>query len=146
MAWKWISTTMCCLRLNQIFTKIVVVTVTRVLGNSSNIENFLLDGYFDFGSIKHKERIKHLSLQLLWGVIHIVGTYKIAKIIPPISSCTQSYAFDLNPLYAYVLSIYSSPLLINFYSDSGHFHFCLSLRLNFTKPISKRFLWFLFIA
>ena len=38
-------------------------------------------------------------------------------------------------------------LLINFYSDLsfchsqylGYFHFCFSLRLNFTKPISKRF-------
>ena len=126
------------------------MTVTRVLGNSSNIENFLLDGYFDFGSIKHKERIKHLSLQLLWGVIHIVGTYKIAKIIPPISSCTQSYAFGLNPLYAYVLSVYSSPLLINFYSDSsfrhsqfpGHFHFCLSLRLNSLNQYQKDFYGF----
>ena len=130
------------------------MTVTRVLRNSSNIENFLLDGYFDFGSIKHKERIKHLSLQLLWGVIHMVGTYKIAKIRIPFSSCTQSYAFGLNPLYAYVLSIYSPPLLTNFYLDSsfrhsqflGYFHFCLYLRLNFTKPIWKRFLWFLFIA
>ena len=55
-------------------------------------------------------------------------------------------------LYAYVLSIYSPPrLLINFYSDSsfrhsqflGYFHFYLSLRLNFTKPISKKFIWFL---
>ena len=47
-----------------------------------------------------------------------------------------------------------SPFLINFYSDSSfrhsqflsYFHFYFSLRLNLTKPISKRFLWFLFIA
>ena len=45
-------------------------------------------------------------------------------------------------------------ILINFHSDSsfrhsqflGYFHFYLSLRLNFTKLISKRFLWPLFIA
>ena len=55
-------------------------------------------------------------------------------------------------LYAYVLSIYSPPrLLIHFYSDPsfrhsqflGYFHFYLSLRLNFTKPISKKFISFL---
>ena len=60
-----------------------------------------------------------------------------------------------HPHSMYVLSIYlPPPLLINFYPDSsfrhsqflGYFHFYLSLRLNFTKPISKRFLWFLFIA
>ena len=126
------------------------MTVTRVLRNSSNIENFLLDGYFDFGSIKHKERIKHLSLQLLWGVIHIVGTYKIAKIRTPFSSCTQSYGFGLNPLYAYVLSIYSPSLLTNFYSDSsflhaqflGYFHFCLYLRLISLNQFEKDFYGF----
>ena len=81
---------------------------------------------------------------------------KIAKIRPPVPPCTSSYAIGLTTLHAYVLSIYSTtpPLLINFYSDSsichsqflGHFHFYWSLSLNFTKPISKRFLWFLFIA
>ena len=78
---------------------------------------------------------------------------KIAKISPP------------PPLYAmvhiwfdpslFVLTVYTPPpLLINFCSDSsflhsqfqGYIHFYLSLRLNFTKPISKSFLWFIFIT
>ena len=51
--------------------------------------------------------------------------------LEPLLPYTQSYAFGLTPLYAYVHSIYSCPLLINFYSDSsfrhsqflGYFHF-----------------------
>ena len=46
------------------------------------------------------------------------------------------------------------PVLLDFYSDSsfrhsqflGYFQFYLFLGLIFTKPILKRFLWFLFIA
>ena len=55
--------------------------------------------------------------------------------LDPLPPCTQSCAFGLTPLYAYVHSIYSLPptfsLLMNFYSDSsfrhpqfrGYFHF-----------------------
>ena len=56
------------------------------------------------------------------------------------------------PLFMHTYFLYNHPLplLINFYSDSSfclsqflcYFRFYLFLRLNFTKPISKRFLWF----
>ena len=57
-------------------------------------------------------------------------------------------------MHMYFLYIHPPPLLMNFYSDSrfrhsqflGYFHFYLSLRLNFTKPTSKRWLWLLFTA
>ena len=53
-------------------------------------------------------------------------------------------------MHTYFLYIHSLSLLIDFYSDSsfcysqflGYFSFYLSLTLHFTKPISKRFLWF----
>ena len=105
---------------------------------------------------------RHLWYGIYQGVIHIVHTHQnhqTRSLSPP---CTQSHAFGLIPLYTYVLAIYSPttpppptlPLLINFYSDSsfrhsqflGYFHFYLPLRLNFTKPISKGFLLFPFIA
>ena len=77
--------------------------------------------------------------------------------LDPLPPCGQSYAFGLTLLYAYVLFIYSRsrlPLLTNFCSNSSvrqwqflvYFYFYLPLRLNSTQPISKRFLWFLFIA
>ena len=100
---------------------------------------------------------------IISGRSYSTYTQKLPKLDPP-PPCTQTYAFDWTPpppplpfMSTYFLYIHSSspiPLPINFYSVSsfchsqflGYFHFYLSLRLNFTKPISKRFLWFLFIG
>ena len=38
--------------------------MTKILGNSSNIEYFMMDGYLDSRGINHKERIKHLLFHL----------------------------------------------------------------------------------
>ena len=76
---------------------------------------------------------------------------KIAKITPPSPLlCHHTHLAWPLFMHTYFLYIHPLPLLINFYSDSsfchsqflGYFRFYLSLRLNFTKPISKRFLWF----
>ena len=77
---------------------------------------------------------------------------------PPLYAVVSIW-LDPSPRRPFMLTYflyYSPPLtfLINFYSDSsfrhsqllGYFHFYLSLRLNFTKPISKRFLLLQFIA
>ena len=100
-----------------------------------------------------KTRCEVFSKLTIRGHPHSTYVQKCPK-LEPLPPYTQSYAFSLTPLYAHVLSMYSCPLLINFYSDSsfrhsqflGYFHFCSSMRLNFTKPISKRVLWFLFTS
>lgn len=38
--------------------------MTKILGNSSNIEYFMMDGYLDPGGINYNERIKHLLFHL----------------------------------------------------------------------------------
>ena len=90
----------------------------------------------------------------VWGHLHITYAQKSPKLDPLPPHLYAIVHIILDPLYAYILSIYSPPLLISFYSDSGfrhsqflgYFRFYLSLRLNSTKLISKRFLWFLFRA
>ena len=79
---------------------------------------------------------------------------KIVKIRAP-SPLVRNRTHLAWPLFicTYFLYIHPPPLLINFYSDSSFRHsqflaifIFTCLRLNFVKPISKRFLWFLFIA
>ena len=82
----------------------------------------------------------------VWGHLHSTYTQKSPKLDPLPPHLYAIVHIRLDPLYAYILSIYSHPLLINFYSDSsfrhsqfpGYFRFYLSLRLNFTKLISKK--------
>ena len=77
---------------------------------------------------------------------------KIAKIRPPFHLHTIAHILLDPSLCIHTFYIFTLPLQINFYSDSNfrhskfldNFHFYLSLRLNFTKPISIRYLWFLF--
>ena len=76
---------------------------------------------------------------------------KITKSRPPSPLlCHRTHLAWPLFMHTYFLYIHSLSLLINFYSDSsfchsqfpGYFSFYVSLRLHFTKPISKRFLWF----
>ena len=100
----------------------------------------------------------------LWGHPHYTYAQKSRKKTPKKTTPPPTFPlvpspthFGLTPLpplppphFVRTYFLYIPPLLINFYSDSnfrhsqflGNNHFYLSLRLNFTKPIPKRFLFF----
>ena len=93
------------------------------------------------------------SFAIIWVHRHSTYTQKLSRLDTPASLYAVARIWVELPLCVRTFYIFT-PLLINFYSDlsfrnsqfSGYFYFYLCLRLKFAKPISKRFIWCLFIA
>ena len=128
------------IQLNFLLTNVFVATFVN---NIWTKQQTILIRIRDLYRLKIKFRIF-----VYRGHPHSAYAQKSPKLDLPLPSW-----FDL-PLCVRTFYLVTPPLLIKFYSHSSfrhsqfldYFHFYLSLRLIFTKPIFKKFLWFLLIA